>query len=54
MIESPLTIKTVVTLGPVPITVPVVVTWALMAALALGSWIVTRSQTCAIAAPSRA
>jgi F-type H+-transporting ATPase subunit a len=43
MIESPLTIKTVVTLGPVPITVPVVVTWGLMAALALGSWIVTRS-----------
>lgn len=43
MIESPLTIKTVVTLGPVPITVPVVVTWGLMAAFALGSWIVTRS-----------
>ena len=43
MIESPLTIKTVVMFGPVPITVPVVVTWGLMAALALGSWIATRS-----------
>jgi F-type H+-transporting ATPase subunit a len=43
MIESPLTIKTVVTFGLVPITVPVVVTWGLMAALALGSWIATRS-----------
>jgi F-type H+-transporting ATPase subunit a len=29
-------------LGPVPITAPVVVTWALMTALALGSWIATR------------
>ena len=43
MIESPLTIKTVVTFGLVPITVPVVVTWGLMAALALGSSIATRS-----------
>jgi F-type H+-transporting ATPase subunit a len=43
MIESPLTIKTVVTLGPVPISVPVVVTWGLMAALTLGGWIATRS-----------
>ena len=43
MIESPLAIKTVVTVGPVPITVPVVVTWGLMVALALGSWIATRS-----------
>ena len=43
MIESPLTIKTVVMFGPVPITVPVVVTWGLMAALALGSSIATRS-----------
>jgi len=34
---------TVVMFGPVPITVPVVVTWGLMAALALGSWIATRS-----------
>jgi F-type H+-transporting ATPase subunit a len=43
MIESPLATKTVVTLGPVPITVPVVVTWGLIAALALGSCIATRS-----------
>jgi F-type H+-transporting ATPase subunit a len=43
MIESPLTLKTIVTLGPVRITAPVVVTWGLMAALALGSWIATRS-----------
>jgi F-type H+-transporting ATPase subunit a len=43
MIESPLTIKTVITLGPVPITVPVVVTWGLMAALTLGGWIATRA-----------
>jgi F-type H+-transporting ATPase subunit a len=43
MIESPLTIKTVVTFGVVPITVPVAVTWGLMAALALGCWIATRS-----------
>ena len=43
MIESPLTMKTAVTFGPVPITVPVVVTWGLMAALALGGWLATRS-----------
>jgi F-type H+-transporting ATPase subunit a len=43
MIESPLTSKTVVTLGPVPITATVVITWGLMAALALGSFIATRS-----------
>jgi F-type H+-transporting ATPase subunit a len=43
MIESPLVTKTIVTLGPVPITVPVVVTWGLMTALVLGSWIATRS-----------
>jgi F-type H+-transporting ATPase subunit a len=43
MIESPLTTKTVVTLGPVPITVPVVVTWVLMAVLAIGSFLATRS-----------
>jgi F-type H+-transporting ATPase subunit a len=50
MIESPLATKTVVTLGPVPITVPVVVTWGVIAALALGSWIATRSLR---TAPSR-
>jgi F-type H+-transporting ATPase subunit a len=42
MIESPLSIKTAFTLGPVPVTVPVVVTWTLMAALALASFMVTR------------
>jgi F-type H+-transporting ATPase subunit a len=43
MIESPLATKTVVTFGPVPITVPVVVTWGLMALLATGSFLATRS-----------
>jgi F-type H+-transporting ATPase subunit a len=42
MIESPLSIKTVFTLGPVPITEPVVVTWGLMGALTLGSFLLTR------------
>jgi F-type H+-transporting ATPase subunit a len=42
MIESPLSVKTVFTLGPVPITAPVVVTWGLMAALTLGSFLLTR------------
>jgi F-type H+-transporting ATPase subunit a len=42
MIESPLATKTVFTLGPVPITEPVVVTWGLMGALVLGSFLVTR------------
>jgi F-type H+-transporting ATPase subunit a len=42
MIESPLIIKTVFTLGPVPITEPVVVTWGLMGALTLGSFLLTR------------
>jgi F-type H+-transporting ATPase subunit a len=43
MIESPLATKTVVTLGPVPITVTIIVTWGLMAALVLGGFIATRS-----------
>ena len=43
MIESPLTMKTVITLGSVPITAPVAVTWGLMAALTLGGWLATRS-----------
>ena len=30
-------------IGPVPITEPVVVTWGIMAALALGGWLATRS-----------
>jgi F-type H+-transporting ATPase subunit a len=50
MIESPLSMKTVFTLGAVPITMPVVVTWGLMMALTLGSWVATRSLTLA---PSR-
>ena len=35
MIESPLVMKTLFTVGPVPVTEPVVVTWGLMAALTL-------------------
>lgn len=45
VIESPLAAKTLFSVGPVPITEPVVVTWGLMAALALGGWIATRSLT---------
>jgi len=43
VIESPLVMKTVFTVGPVPITEPVVVTWGLMAILALGGVLATRS-----------
>ena len=43
MIESPLSLKTAFTIGPVPVTTPVVVTWGLMATLTLGGWLVTRS-----------
>ena len=50
MIGSPLATKTLFTVGPVPITEPVVVTWGLMAALALGGFLATRSLT---VAPSR-
>jgi F-type H+-transporting ATPase subunit a len=50
MIESPLALKTIITLGPVPITTPVAVTWGLMGALAIASFIATRSLTLA---PSR-
>jgi len=42
MISSPLTLRTIFTLGPVRITEPVVVTWCLMAAVTLGSILVTR------------
>jgi F-type H+-transporting ATPase subunit a len=42
MIESPLSLKTVFTIGPVAITEPVVVTWGLMAAMTLASMAVTR------------
>jgi len=43
MIGSPLTAKVVFTVGPVPITEPVVVSWGLMALLGLGGWVATRS-----------
>ena len=42
MTESPLTLDTVFSIGPVPITAPVLVTWAIMALLTLGSIAVTR------------
>jgi F-type H+-transporting ATPase subunit a len=42
MTPSPLTSAVLFRLGPVAITRPVVTTWAIMAALALGSWLVTR------------
>jgi F-type H+-transporting ATPase subunit a len=45
MIESPLVMKTVFTIGPVRITEPVVTTWGLMAALTLGSFFATRGLT---------
>lgn len=45
MIESPLAMKTVFTIGPVPVTGPVVVTWALMATLVLAGWLATRALT---------
>jgi F-type H+-transporting ATPase subunit a len=45
VIGSPLTTKTLFTIGPVPITEPVVVTWGLMAVLTLGGWLATRSLT---------
>ncbi len=45
MIESPLVMKTLFMVGPVPITAPVVVTWGLMAALTVGGFFATRSLT---------
>ena len=45
MIGSPLTAKVAFTVGPVAVTEPVVVTWALMALLGLGGWLATRSLT---------
>jgi F-type H+-transporting ATPase subunit a len=42
MTESPLTMPVIFTLGPVPITTPVVTTWGIMAFLAGGSWLLTR------------
>jgi F-type H+-transporting ATPase subunit a len=43
MVESPLTARVLFAVGPVPITKPVVVTWGILAALALGGWLATRS-----------
>jgi len=40
--ESPLILEPLFSIGPVPITPPVAVTWAIMLALALGSWLATR------------
>jgi len=45
MIDSPLTTKIVFTVGPVPITEPVVVTWGIMAALAMAGGFATRALT---------
>jgi F-type H+-transporting ATPase subunit a len=43
VIESPLISKTVFTIGPVPITGPVVTTWGLMVVLVLGGFLATRA-----------
>ena len=43
MIESPLATKIAVHVGPVPITEPVVMTWGIMAALALAGLLATRT-----------
>jgi F-type H+-transporting ATPase subunit a len=40
--NSPLTSVTLFHAGPVPITLPVVVTWVIMAVLVLGGWLATR------------
>ena len=45
MIDSPLTTKIVFTVGPVPITEPVVLTWGIMAALAMAGGFATRALT---------
>ncbi len=42
MTESPLSMPIVFSLGPVPITAPVITTWGIMAFLAGGSWLLTR------------
>jgi len=41
--NSPLTSVTLFHVGPVPVTLPVVVTWAIMAALVLGGRVLTRN-----------
>ncbi|MGR3379270.1 F0F1 ATP synthase subunit A [Salipiger abyssi] len=45
MMESPLSLEPLFHLGPVPITAPVVVTWAIMLALALFARLATRRLT---------
>jgi len=43
--NSPLALKTLFSIGPVPITTPVVTTWAIMALLGVGSFAATRRLT---------
>ncbi|MCW3476414.1 F0F1 ATP synthase subunit A [Limobrevibacterium gyesilva] len=54
MIASPLATSVAFTLGPVPVTTPVVATWGLMALLAGGSWLLTRRLTLHPRAPQAA
>ena len=42
MESTPLELNVIFHIGPIPIAEPVVVTWAIMIALALGSWLLTR------------
>ena len=42
MQASPLTSPVVFHIGPAPVTAPVITTWAIMLALTLGSWLLTR------------
>jgi F-type H+-transporting ATPase subunit a len=42
MTDSPLTTNVLFTVGPVPITAPVVTTWGIMAVLSLSAWLLTR------------
>jgi len=50
VIRSPLSTTTLFSIGPVPVSETVAVTWGLMVALALASWLATRSLSLA---PSR-
>jgi F-type H+-transporting ATPase subunit a len=43
VIESPLAARTLFTVGPVPITEPVVVTWGIMGVLTFAGWLAARS-----------
>jgi len=43
MTESPLTAPVVFALGPVPVTLPVVTTWGIMAVMTLGAMLATRN-----------